>query len=61
MFKQAIQHHGTVGDEDVLLDCLTGGLFKGIFAGSIGYFFKELKGMWLSNYVSDSKRRKGRS
>ena len=59
MFKRAIRHHGALGDEDVLPDCLTGGLFDGIFTGSVGYFFKELKEMWLSNYASDSKRGKG--
>ena len=59
MFKRMIRHHRTLGDEDVLPDCLTGGLFDGIFPGSVGDFFKKLKEMWWSNYVDYGKRSEG--
>ena len=43
MFEWAVRHHGALGEEDVVSDCLSGWLFYGLVASSVGYFFKKLK------------------
>lgn len=54
-----IWYYRILGDEDVFSYCLTGGLFDGIFLGSVGDFFKKLKEMWWLNYVDYGKRSEG--